>query len=147
MALKKVPRDTERFAFENANPKGKRTGDCVVRALSVAMRKSWDDVLDLLVEEAHRRKHSPLSKECYSKVLEAHGFVKQKQPRKWDNTKMLGSEFCEWLENEYMPSADIVAHVGGHHIVAVRWFYGWGFKIVDTWDSSNHGCVGNWWVR
>ena len=41
-------KDTKYVHFHNANPNNKRTGDCVIRALSVAMDKTWDDVLAMV---------------------------------------------------------------------------------------------------
>ena len=37
-----------RFIRYNANPKGWKTGDCVIRAVAAATQQTWDDVYDEL---------------------------------------------------------------------------------------------------
>ena len=32
-----------KFINYNANPKGRKTGDCVIRAIAFALNKSWID--------------------------------------------------------------------------------------------------------
>ena len=39
--------------FEN-NPCGKNTGDCAVRAISVALNIDWYEAFDILTKEARR---------------------------------------------------------------------------------------------
>ena len=151
--MKNIPKDTWGFHYHNANPKGKRTGDCVIRAIATATDKSWDKVLDDLVEIAHKYKLSPTDKKCYGKYLESLGWHKQKQPRKDDNTKFTGEEFCDLLDSpdrdyllEYHSSiARVIAHIGGHHIVCIMEHNG-GYKIHDIWNSS-YGCIGNYWTK
>jgi hypothetical protein len=85
--------------------------------------------------------------------LEKKGFIKQNQPRKSNNTKYTGKEFCNWLSINY-PNGEIgniVANIGGHHIVCIKpTYHGDGFncryKILDTWNSSD-GCIGNYWIK
>lgn len=48
--IKKIPEDTKYFHYYNANPKDKITKDCVYRALSLFLNKSWDDVAKLDME-------------------------------------------------------------------------------------------------
>ena len=156
MAQRKIPMSTKYFKFDNVNPKQRRTGDCVIRALATASGKSWDEILDMLVEEAHRRKYSPASKECYGEVLKKLGFIKRQQPRKPDGTKYQAWEFTQWLReiardpNERWQLAggqQIVAHIGGHHIAAIMYGHPEGWRVVDIWDSSMGGTIGIWWVR
>lgn len=148
--IKKIPLDTRSFKFYNANPKDRRSGDCVLRAISTATDKSWDEVLDDLVKYAHKHKEMPDDPKCYSKYLEDLGFTKMKQPRKSDNTKYTGVDFCTYLSTNYTHGERIVAHIGGHHIVAIVPTYeGDGindrYKILDIWNSTA-GCIGNYWI-
>ena len=149
--IKKVPHDTESFKFYNANPKDKRTADCVLRAISVATGKTWDEVLDDLVACAHKYKLMPNDPKCYEKYLDGLGFIKMKQPRKSDNTKYTGSEFCTWLSVNYIHGETIVAHIGGHHAVAIMPSYeGDGindrYKVFDIWNSTSKS-IGNYWIK
>ena len=34
--IRKIPKETATFHFHNENPKGRRTGDCVIRAIGKA---------------------------------------------------------------------------------------------------------------
>lgn len=140
--IRKIPQDTEYFRFHNANPKGHRAGDCVYRAIATSTGKTWDEVLDGLVEVAHKYKYPVDVPECYGRYLESLGYSKMKQPRKPDNTKYTGEEFCKYLiRNRLYSGYDIVAHIGGHHIVAID-----RAQVVDTWNSTD-GTIGNYWIR
>jgi hypothetical protein len=149
---KKIPQNTKYFTYYNANPKGKVTGDCVIRALSNAMNKTWDEVLTDLYKYALKYKQMLNDDILYKKYLKDNGWVMLKQPRKWDNTKYTGIEFCKELQEgccfnyndkDIMVDgfSNIIAHIGGHHIIAIK-----DCKIIDTWDSGN-GCIGNIWVK
>lgn len=148
---RKIPRNTKYFNYYNANPKDKKTGDCVIRALSIAMKKSWDDVLTDLYHYAMKYKQMLNDDMLYKKYLKDNGWIMLKQPRKYDNTKYTGFEFCEEIQDgssfkhddgyEIDEVDNIIAHIGGHHIVAII-----DGKITDTWDSSG-GCIGNIWIK
>lgn len=134
--------DTKVFHFYNANPKGKYTGDCVVRALCTALEESYEKVSRDLLENALRTGYSFASKDNFDNYLKSRGWVKQPQPRKDDNTKYTGEEFCLEIQshrNWYNPQ--IIANIGGGHVVAIM--FG---EVYDTWDSTD-GCIGNYWER
>ena len=139
--IKNIPQNTEYFRYHNANPKDRRTGDCVLRAISLSTGKSWDEVLDDLVEIAHKYKIMVNDPSCYDRYLQSLGFTKMKQPRKADNTKYTGSEFCEYLKRFRIGEYDVVAHIGGYHIIAIV-----DHKIVDIWNSTGK-TIGNYWIR
>ena len=147
--------DTKTFHFFNANPKVKYTGDCTVRAVATVLGKSWEDVTMDLARQACETGYSANSTESTDLYLEKHGFKKQKQPRKKNRKKYTAVEFCkvqqkmlkdetshgkEWGDGIII-SPKIIAHVGGHHIVAIM-----DGKVNDTWDSTE-GCIGNYWVK
>ena len=141
--------DTPTFHFYNANPKNKITGDCVIRALSTAMGESYETVYRELFEFSLKCGYMLNSKECYDKYLVSKGWIKQKQPRKDNNTKYTGKEFCEQLQEdpwiftgkEYDFNARIIAKIGGHHIIAII-----DGKVHDIWNSTG-GCIGNYWLK
>ena len=148
---RKLPENTEYFTYYDANPKGKKTGDCVIRALSTAMYKSWDEVLTDLYKYALKYKQMLDCPQLYEKYLKDNGWIKLKQPRKIDNTKYTGKEFCQELQEgccfnydngvSVKETDNIIAHIGGHHIVAII-----DGTIRDTWNSS-YGCIGVMWVK
>ena len=143
---KKYP-DTDTFHWHNANPKGRLTGDCVIRALCTAMEKPYIEVLTRLYENSIETGYSIASKENFDSYLKAQGWVKHKQPKKYDNTKYRGYEFCKELlryDSEIDSGEDmhhIIADIGGHHIVAII-----SGQVWDTWNSTTK-CIGNYWAK
>ena len=133
----KKRKDTKYMHFYNANPNNNKTGDCVIRAISVATGKSWDEVLDELTEVAHEVKSVPNNRDTYEIYLERNGFVRCKQPRKEDNTKYRGWEFLDSIKK----TDTILCHIGSYHIVAIK-----NKKIWDIWDDSQD-CVGIYWIK
>ena len=129
--------DTSTFHFYNANPKNRITGDCVIRALCTALEEPYEVIYKELFEFSLKCGYMLNDKKCYDKYLKAKGWVKYKQPRKEDNTKYTGKEFCE-RAREY---ENYIAKIGGHHIVAI--VHG---RVNDIWDSTD-GCIGNYWMK
>jgi hypothetical protein len=77
-------------------------------------------------------------------LLKQYGWVKHKQPRKSDNTKYTGEEWCKLLQKDpwvVIGGRRVVANIGGHHMVAIV-----DGKVWDTWDSTD-GCIGNYWTK
>ena len=134
--------ETSTFHFYNANPKNKLTTDCVIRAISTAMERPYNEVYEELFRFSLKCGYMLNDNKCYEKYLEAKGWRKNSQPRKDDKTKYTGKEFCEEIQtHRHWYNPQIIAHIGGHHIVAIM--YG---KVNDTWDSTD-GCIGNYWER
>ena len=126
--------ETKWFHFYNANPRNRITGDCVFRAITTATGKPYNECVmemaELMCKTGYALNDSK-GEEAYLKQL---GWVKHKQPRKADNTKYTGKEFCKIFEGI------CVAHIGGHHMVCIK-----DGKVWDIWDSTN-GCIGNYWT-
>lgn len=131
-------KDTRTFHFYNANPKGKYTGDCVIRAISTATGKPWADVLRDLTEYGIKYGQMPNDPKLYDKYLTANGWVKMKQPRYSTGAKMTGDDFCLYHAEE---GKTYIAHIGGHHIVCIK-----DCRVWDTWDCAEK-CIGNYWVK
>ena len=133
-------RDTKTFRYFNANPKGRQTTDCVIRAIATAV--IWEDayntVIRLMADFQIKTGFDPRDGSIgMGKFLEEIGFIKHKQPRKDDRTKYTGKEFCEQIAEE---DERIVANLGGNHTVAII-----GCRVHDTWNSTG-GCIGNYWT-
>lgn len=127
--------NTKTFMYYNANPKGRITCDCVVRAICTALDKSYNEILKEMFEMAIKTGYEYTDKKCIDKYLQSKGWVKMKQPRKSNNTKYTGEEFCKIFKET------CVANIGGHHIVCIK-----DGKVYDTWNSTD-GCIGNYWVK
>ena len=135
---RKIPENTQYFHFYDANPKGKRTSDCVIRAISLATNQSWDEVITGLFTLSLKYKQMLNCVEIYDRYLRSLGWVKQPMLRKDDGSRYTGKEFCEiGMCTDY----DIVVHIGSHHVSCIR-----DSKIWDTWDCSDYS-VGNFWIK
>ena len=134
----KLPSPSSTFRPYNSNPKGKRTSDCVYRALSVAMTMDWGDVLQGLCNLAIKRSYAPNDPKLYGAYLEQNGYVKCKQPKKTNGSKYTANEFATWILN--VTKKPVIAHVGGHHVAVFV-----DGKLVDTFNCGSK-CVGNYWV-
>lgn len=133
--------NTRTFHWYNANPKSKLTADCVVRALSVALKQDYEQTYRELFELSLKTGYMLNDKKCYEKYLSNKGWLKMPQPKKCNNTKYTGKEFCENAqEYTFTYPSRMIAHIGGHHLVAIV-----EGKIWDTWNSTPW-CIGNYWV-
>lgn len=137
--------ETRTFHFHNANPKNRFTTDCVIRAICTALDTTYSEVVMDLARLQCETGYDDGDDKIYDKYLISKGFVKNKQPRKEDGTKYTGKEFCKMLQQDYGyvigKDIRIVAHLGGHHVVAIV-----DGKVWDTWDST-WGCIGNYWYK
>ena len=139
--------DTSTFHYFNANPKNRFTTDCVIRAISTATEIPYNQVVMEMTELQCKTGFAPSENTLIDKYLTSKGWVKMKQPRKADNTKYTGSEFCKELmryDSRIDSGEDmhhIIANIGGHHIVAII-----SGVVYDIWDSTS-GCIGNYWIK
>lgn len=138
--MRKIPDDTKWFHYHNENPKGQRAADCSVRAIARATGKTWDSVYDDLFNIGKAMRRMPNEKEVIAKYLENLGWVKHKQPKKGDNTKLTGREFVE-ARNIRLAHVPVIMNIGGHHMTCFV-----DGKINDIWDCTGDK-VGNFWTR
>lgn len=131
----KQPNDTTTFAYYNANPKGKKTTDCVIRAICTALNQDYNITATELLEFWLKTGYDMSDVRCFGKYLESKGWQKQKQPRKENNTKFTGKEFVKRFKET------CVANIGGNHTVCIK-----DGKVLDIWDSTG-GCIGNYWIK
>ena len=130
--------ETSTFKYYNANPKSRITGDCVFRAFAFAMQQDYNKTVMEMAELMCKTGYALNDKKGEERYLELKGWVKHSQPRKADNTKYTGEEFCKKLVKK---NQRYIAHIGGHHMVAIV-----DGKVNDTWDSTD-GCIGNYWTK
>ena len=133
---RKIPEDTLFFHYYNANPKNRRTGDCVIRALSLALNKDYKDVLMEMAELSCKTGYSIGSSQLEKKYLEKNGWEKQKQPRMWDGRKITGRQWLTTAGNETM-----IVSIGAQHLSCIKEGRFW-----DIWDCSGR-CVGVYYVK
>lgn len=129
------PKNTDTFEYYNANPKNKKTEDCVFRAISTALNQSWEDTLMEMAKLSCKTGYSIVGKNLIDKYLESKGWKKNKQPRKADGKCYTGKEFVKVFKEE------CVANIGSGHIVYIK-----GGKIFDIWNCTEN-CIGNYWTK
>ena len=145
MTSKEKYPNTSTFTYYNANPRNRITTDCVVRAISTATEIPYNQVVMELAELQCKTGYDDGDRKTVDLYLKQKGFLKHKQPRKPDNTKYTGKEFCKALQSDYGyvigKDIRIVANIGGHHIVAIV-----DGKVHDIWDSTCK-TIGNFWAK
>ena len=129
--------NTNTFQYYNANPKNRITTDCVIRAISTALEQDYNKTVMEMAELQCQTGYDCSENKLIDLYLNTKGWLKHKQPRKEDNTKYTGKEFCKRARTY----ENYIANIGGHHIVAIV-----NGKVFDTWDSTD-GCIGNYWTK
>lgn len=105
------------------NPLGLTVGDCVIRAISVVMGKTWDDVYINLCIQGFLMGDMPSSNAVWSAYLKENGF---KRKTIEENKDLYSVEnFCK----DHSIGAYVIGT--GSHAVAVV-----DGNIFDAWDSS-----------
>lgn len=127
--------DTKTFTYYNANPKNRITGDCTFRAIATALEQSWELTVMEMAKLSCETGYAINDTKGIAKYMELKGWKKMKQPRKTNNTKYTGKEFCNIFKGT------CVANIGGGHIVCIK-----NGKVYDIWDSTD-GCIGNYWIK
>lgn len=139
--------DTKCFHYYNANPKNRITADCVTRAIATALNLDYCTVVMEMAKMTCETGYSSLENKGIDLYLKSKGWEKHKQPRRLDNTKYTGAEWCSFLSenNFWIWGNSMICNIGGNHIVAIR-KCDKEFKIHDIWNSSNK-CIGVFWTK
>lgn len=125
------------------------------RAFTLALDQTYTETVMEMAELMCKTGFAMNDRKGEEKYLEMKGWEKIPQPRHKDGTKYTGKEFCNMLQSwldakelhgyEYddgvIISPRIIAHIGGHHTVAII-----DGQVCDIWDSTD-GCIGNYWIK
>ncbi|MBP5597800.1 MAG: hypothetical protein J6Y02_20695 [Pseudobutyrivibrio sp.] len=114
-----------KWIFYNPNPYGNNTGDCVIRALTLAFGKNWDDVYSMLAEFGFENKLMPSSNENWPALLRKSGFTRYIIPNECPDCYTV-RDFCR-----DHPQGLYVLATGTHVITVIDGDY------YDSWDSGN----------
>lgn len=106
------------------NPCKKSTGDCAVRAISVALDIDWYEAFDLLTEEARSMCDMPSADSVWGTVLRNHGFTRYILPNSCPDCYS-AEDFCQ------DHPVGIYTLAFGGHVATVR-----DGVLFDSWDSS-----------
>lgn len=109
----------------NTNPKGKRVNDCVIRAISTATGKTWDEIYIDLMLEGFYFKDYPNANYIWGDYLKNIGYTKHIIPDDCPECYSI-REFAD----DNPDGIYIVAT--GSHVVAVA-----DGDYYDTWDSGD----------
>lgn len=123
------------FIKYNANPKQKRTNDCVIRAISTATGIEWKEIYSALSMQGIKNSLMLNDPKNWRKYLEKLGYEKYKMPRRADNTRYTVEEFCDEIAND---NEIYIIKIAGH-LTCIK-----DKKLYDTWNCGKKS-VGNYW--
>lgn len=119
----------ERFEFVNPNPKKKSVGDCVIRALCIALNKPWEDIyLDICVQ-GFKMADMPSANHVWGRYLRDKGFK-----RITADPDITVRSFCEVHDQ-----GTFILGCDSHVVAAVDGCY------CDAWDSGDE-IVNYYWA-
>lgn len=125
-----------KFIRYNANPKGKKTGDCVIRAICTALNKTWEDTYREMLEVAIKYGYAVSTKDNYTKYLKQLGYEKQKMPKRCTGKRYKIEEFIDELCDK---NKTYIIDMANHVTVVSK------NVLYDIWDCSNKS-VCNYWI-
>ena len=117
------------FVYLNINPNNETKGDCVIRAIALALDLDYYDVVDMLIENSNYFNCNMLVRDCYSKMLTIDYGLPQ-----YDGNGLSVMQIVEEHKDNIL-----LLRTEGHLTMAM---YG---NIYDIWDCSNE-IVDVFWV-
>lgn len=123
----------------NANPIGKQTNDCVIRAISTVMDMDWRVVHDALCFLSGDLYTVPSDNECWSTYLEDLGFYRYDYPHSCPEDCITVAEFADThRRGRYLLNTCEYEVASNHHIIAT------GSHLIalingDWYDTFNSG--------
>lgn len=109
----------------NPNPRKKRVGDCVIRAISLAMNMDWESAYVSLAIYGFDMADMPSSNNVWGSFLVENGFKKMIIPDSY-SPEYTVREFCK----DHPTGVYVLAT--GSHAVCVR-----DGMYLDSWDSGD----------
>ena len=109
----------------NANPKNNLVGDCVIRAISTVLDKSWEEVYIDICIQGYISFDMPSSNAVWGAYLKNNGFIRKIIPNTCPDCYTV-NDFC--IDN---PKGRYVLCTGSHAIAVING------NVIDTWNSTN----------
>ena len=113
------------YIYCNPNPLGKRTGDCVVRAIAIATNRSWREAYREICKQGEIDCDMPSANRVWGKLLEREGFRQFLIPEDCPACITVRA-FCEMY-----PDGVYVIGTGNHAIACISGDY------YDAFDSGD----------
>lgn len=120
------------FIPTNPNPNGAYVEDCVIRAISIATGRSWDDVYIHVCLQGYLMKNMPSVNRVWGNYLASSGFVRYTLPNTCPDCYTV-RDFC----NDNREGIYILGT--GSHVVAVV-----DGNYCDAWDSGDEMPIEVW---
>ena len=112
------------YVNHNENPAGLRVGDCVIRAISTAMKQPWIETYMGVVLMGLVMHDMPSANHVWGRYLEKNGFKRHIIPDACPDCYTVARFSAEH------PSGVYILALSGHVVAIVNGNY------VDTWDSG-----------
>jgi hypothetical protein len=112
------------WKYYNPNPKSILVGDCVIRALSLALDQDWDSTYLGVTSKGYELKDMPSSNAIWMAYLKSKGFKAYMIPNECPDCYTV-EDFC----NDNRTGRFVLA-TGSHVITCINGDY------YDTWDSG-----------
>ena len=113
------------YAYYNENPLGKSTGDCVIRAISKALGKTWDEVYVGLCLEGFLNGDWGNSDDTWGKYLHRNGFRRHFIP----DDGLGAYTVADFAADN--PRGIFILSMPGKHVLCVK-----DGVLFDSWNSS-----------
>lgn len=109
----------------NVNPRHKRVGDCVIRAISVALGQTWEETFVGIALKGFEMADLPSSNVVWGSYLRDKGFSRHAVPAERVDDHTVADFAAEH------PSGTYILAIDGH-VVCVK-----DGDWLDSWDSGN----------
>ena len=113
------------FIHYNPNPHGEYVGDCVIRAITKALDKSWNEIYLAMALVGYSMGDMPSSNRVWGQFLKDVGYRRYVIPNTCPDCYTI-RDFCE--DN---PKGTFIVGTGTH-CVCIK-----DGNLYDTWDSSD----------
>ena len=111
------------LVYYNPNPRGRKIGDCVVRAIAAVTDQSWDDAYTGLIFQGFVLKDMPSSNYVWGEYLRSKGFIRESIP----NTCPVCYTVSDFADDH--PRGSFVLKADDRAVAVIDG------RVFDNWDS------------
>lgn len=122
------------FIRFNENPTGRFVGDCAVRAVSLALRTSWEDAYWILAENGFLMGDMPSSDSVWGSALRERGYRREAIKNTCSDCYTVADFAADHPRGTYVLKTD-------QHVTVVI-----DGNITDSWNTSDEA-VQYYWTR